>query len=223
LRGAPAGAVPGGGCAAAVPADAGLAGGESAPPENRRGHDALRRQLAGAGAEPRAAGAGRVRRRTAAGVLHRRRRPGMSAALRKCPPHSLEAEQSTLGGLLLDNRAWHELAGQLREEDFYLRRHRLVWRAIGELLRREQPCDFVTVAEHLRQRGELEEAGGLAGLGALAVDTPSAAIVRERAALRGLIAAGQDIAGLGWQPEGRAADLLLEAAQGRLAQVGRTR
>jgi len=154
----------------------------------------------------------------------------MSAALRKCPPHSLEAEQSTLGGLLLDNRAWHELAGQLREEDFYLRRHRLVWRAIGELLRREQPCDFVTVAEHLRQRGELEEAGGLAGLGALAVDTPSAAnvrayaaIVRERAALRGLIAAGQDIAGLGWQPEGRAAELLLEAAQGRLAQVGRTR
>lgn len=151
-------------------------------------------------------------------------------ALPRHPPYSMEAEQSLLGGLLLDNRPWHELGGRLAEEDFYTRDHRLIWRAIGELLRQERPADFVTVSEHLRQRGLLDEAGGLAYLGTLSADTPGAAnalayaaIVRERALQRALIAAGQDIAALGYDPAGRDADQLLDEAQARLARIARTR
>ncbi|HZR35127.1 MAG TPA: DnaB-like helicase N-terminal domain-containing protein, partial [Nevskia sp.] len=126
------------------------------------------------------------------------------APVPKHPPHSIEAEQSVLGGLMLNNRAWFELADQLSEDDFYTEDHRTIWRGIAELLNAGKPADFVTLSEHLRQRGELGEAGGVAYLGTLAADTPSAAnvrayaeIVRERSVLRSLIAAGQDIAELG--------------------------
>ncbi|HZR34963.1 MAG TPA: DnaB-like helicase N-terminal domain-containing protein, partial [Nevskia sp.] len=129
---------------------------------------------------------------------------GKLAPSPKHPPHSIEAEQSVLGGLLLNNRAWYDLADQVSEEDFYTQDHRVIFRAIGELMARNQPCDFVTLSEHLRLQNKLEEAGGVAYLGTLAADTPSAAnvrayaeIVRERSVLRSLIAAGQDIAELG--------------------------
>ncbi len=138
----------------------------------------------------------------------------------KQPPHSLEAEQSVLGGLMLNNRAWFELADQLAEDDFYTQDHRVIFRGMAELLNAARPCDFVTLSEHLRHQGKLEEAGGLAYLGTLAADTPSAAnvrayaeIVRERAVLRSLIAAGQDIAGLGYQPDGRTPGLLIDEAE----------
>ena len=146
------------------------------------------------------------------------------------PPYSMEAEQSLLGGLLLNNRAWHELAERLAEEDFYTRDHRLIWRGIGELLRGGRPADFVTVSEHLRQRGLLDEAGGLAYLGTLCADTPGAAnvaayaaIVRERALQRALIAAGQDIAAMGYAPGERDPDSLIDEAQARIARIARTR
>ncbi|MDR3418615.1 MAG: replicative DNA helicase [Nevskia sp.] len=138
----------------------------------------------------------------------------------KHPPHSIEAEQSVLGGLLLNNRAWYELADQLSEEDFYTQDHRVIFRAIGELMAQNKPCDFVTLSEHLRLQNRLDEAGGLAYLGTLAADTPSAAnirayadIVRERSVLRSLIAAGQDIAELGYQPAGREPGELIDSAE----------
>ncbi len=138
----------------------------------------------------------------------------------KVPPHSIEAEQSVLGGLMLNNRAWFELADQLAEDDFYTQDHRTIFRGMAELLNAARPCDFVTLSEHLRHQNKLEEAGGISYLGTLAADTPSAAnvrayaeIVRERAVLRSLIAAGQDIAGLGYQPDGRPPGSLIDAAE----------
>jgi replicative DNA helicase len=145
---------------------------------------------------------------------------GKLAPSPKQPPHSMEAEQSVLGGLLLNNRAWYELADQISEEDFYTQDHRVIFRAIGELMAQSKPCDFVTLSEHLRQQNRLEDAGGVSYLGTLAADTPSAAnvkayaeIVRERSVLRSLIAAGQDIAELGYQPGGREPSLLIDSAE----------
>ena len=142
------------------------------------------------------------------------------AASPKHPPHSIEAEQSVLGGLLLNNRAWYELVDQVSEEDFYTQDHQLIFRAIGELLNAARPCDFVTLSEHLRHQGRLDDAGGISYLGTLAADTPSAAnikayaeIVRERAVLRSLIATGQDIAELGYQPDGRPPGSLIDVAE----------
>lgn len=144
----------------------------------------------------------------------------MSATAVRQPPHSLEAEQSVLGGLMLDNRAWYDLSDKLSEDDFYTEQHRLVFRAIGGLLSASRPCDFVTLSEQLRHEGLLEQAGGIAYLGELAADTPGAAnirayaeIVRERSVLRSLIAAGQDIAGLGFEPDGREQDTLIDLAE----------
>jgi replicative DNA helicase len=144
-------------------------------------------------------------------------KPGPSP---KQPPNSIEAEQAVLGGLLLNNRAWYELVELVSEDDFYTQDHRLIFHAIGELLNAARPCDFVTLSEHLRHQDKLEEAGGISYLGMLAADTPSAAnikayaeIVRERSVLRSLIAAGQDIAELGYQPDGRVAGTLIDIAE----------
>ena len=145
---------------------------------------------------------------------------GKLAPSPKHPPHSIEAEQSVLGGLLLNNRAWYDLVDQVAEEDFYTQDHRVIFRAIGELLGANKPCDFVTLSEHLRQQNRLDEAGGVSYLGTLAADTPSAAnvrayaeIVRERSVLRSLIATGQDIAELGYQPDGRPSGNLIDVAE----------
>lgn len=136
------------------------------------------------------------------------------------PPHATEAEQSVLGGLLVDNRAWPELANLLREDDFYFGDHRVIFRGIAELLNAGKPCDFVTLTEHLRNQGRLEEVGGQSFIGTLAADTPSAAnirayaeIVTERATQRSLIAAGRDIAELGYQPDGASPEELLAKAE----------
>lgn len=136
------------------------------------------------------------------------------------PPYSIEAEQSVLGGLLLDNRAWNDIADRLAEQDFYRADHQLIWRAICDLIGAARPCDFVTLTEHLRARGQLEDAGGLAYLGTLANDTPSAAnvqayadLVRERSVLRSLVASGGDIAELGYRPDGRDVSELIDYAE----------
>lgn len=141
----------------------------------------------------------------------------------KQPPYSLEAEQSVLGGLMLDNRAWEELAGRLSPEDFYREDHQLIYRALSELVGSSRPCDFVTLSEHLKHQGKLEQAGGLAYLGTLANDTPSAAnvlayadIVRERAVLRGLVSVGGEVAELGYRPDGRSYGDLMDLAEQRI-------
>jgi replicative DNA helicase len=148
------------------------------------------------------------------------------AASPKHPPHSIEAEQSVLGGLLLNNRAWYELIDQVTEEDFYTHDHRVIFHAIGDLLNAGRPCDFVTLSEHLRHQDKLDEAGGISYLGTLAADTPSAAnirayaeIVRERAVLRSLIATGQDIAELGYQPDGREPGTLIDIAEQQVFRI----
>jgi replicative DNA helicase len=138
----------------------------------------------------------------------------------KHPPHSIDAEMSVLGGMMLDNGAGFEVLDTLREGDFYLHAHQLIFASMRDLLSAHKPCDFLTVTEHLRYINKLEEAGGVAYIGTLANDTPSAAntmayaeIVRERSVLRQLISTGQGIADIGFRPEGRNASALLEEAE----------
>jgi replicative DNA helicase len=144
----------------------------------------------------------------------------------RTPPHSPEAEQSVLGGLMLDNRAWDRVADIIVPEDFYRRDHQLIFAVIGELADRGQPCDAVTVSEFLERRDELDKAGGLAYLGQLAKDTPSAAnivayaeIVRERSMLRSLIRVGGEIAASAFAPEGRDAGDLVDDAERRVFEI----
>lgn len=150
----------------------------------------------------------------------------------KLPPHSLEAEQAVLGGLMLDDRAWDEVAGRVTEEDFYREDHRLIFRALAALGEDAQPRDVVTLSEWLRGHDQLEMAGGFSYIGTLANDTPSAAninayadIVRSHSVLRQLIRAGTDISELGFQAQGRGTAELLDEAERmvfRIAeQVGR--
>ena len=158
-------------------------------------------------------------------VLSNRPADFATAAL-KVPPHSIEAEQSVLGGLMLDNAAWDRVADVVSEQDFYRHDHRLIFQAISALSDRARPFDVVTISEWLANHGRLEEAGGLAYLGELARNTPSAAniaayadIVRERAVLRGLIEVGTDIASSGFASEGRSADELLDEAEQRVFEI----
>ena len=138
----------------------------------------------------------------------------------KVPPHSIEAEQAVLGGLMLDNEAWLLIAERVGEQDFYRNDHRLIFRAIGSLANDAKPYDVVTVAEWLESNGELDRAGGLPFIAALAEHTPSAAniaayadIVRARSVLRQLIHAGSRIADSAFVPEGRGVEELLDNAE----------
>ncbi|MGI9311758.1 MAG: replicative DNA helicase [bacterium] len=144
----------------------------------------------------------------------------------KLPPQALEAEQSLLGGLLLDNRKWDEIAGLVAPGDFYHYNHRLIFEAIGGLRADSEPADVVTVGEWLDRAGAIEKAGGFAYLSTLANDTPSAAniltyakIVRDQAVLRALIAAANDISALAYAPAGKDAGKVLEAAEKRVFDI----
>ena len=137
------------------------------------------------------------------------------------PPHSIDAEQSVLGGLLLDNRAWETVSEVCEDNDFYTHTHRIIFRAIKSLMEQEQPVDIVTVSEELEELGQLDEIGGMAYLGDLADMTPSTAnsgayatIVRERSQQRRLIEAASDITQFAYEPEGKnSLDLLSDAEQ----------
>jgi len=138
----------------------------------------------------------------------------------KIPPHSIEAEQSVLGGLMLDNRAWDQIADRLRENDFYRHDHKLIYRVMGRLAEQSKPLDVLTVSESLRELRELDNAGGEVYLFELANNTPSAAnirayadIVRERSVLRQLIATANDIANHAFNPQGRNSVELLDEAE----------
>ncbi len=138
----------------------------------------------------------------------------------KVPPHSQQAEQAVLGGLMLDNSAWDTVADTVSEEDFYRRDHRLIFRAIAQLAEQNQPLDAVTLSEWLEQNRLLNDVGGLTALGALAQNTPSAAnikayadIVRENSVMRQLISVGNQIANSGFVPDGRDSGALLDNAE----------
>lgn len=148
----------------------------------------------------------------------------------RTPPYSIEAEQAVLGGLLIAPTAWDNVADVVRSPDFYRPDHRLIFDGIGALAASGKPCDVVTVSEYLERIGRLEDAGGLAYLGTLARDTPTAAnvrayaeIVRERSLLRQLITVGTDIAASVFNNEGTSArDLVDRAEQGvfQIAEAG---
>lgn len=144
----------------------------------------------------------------------------------KTPPHSIEAEQSVLGGLMLDNEAWMLVGDKLTEEDFYRQDHRLIFRSIAWLAGNQKPLDVITLSEWLKENEQLEDAGGLSYLATMAKDTPSAAnisayadIVREKSILRQLITVGTDIADSGYRTEGRDSKQLLDEAEKNVFQI----
>jgi replicative DNA helicase len=144
------------------------------------------------------------------------------------PPHSLEAEQSVLGGLMLDNAAWDRAGDLLVEGDFYRHEHRVIYAAVASLIAACKEADVLTVYEWLKAAGKAEAAGGLVYLNALAQSVPSAAnvrryaeIVRERALLRQLAAAADRIATSAFNPQGRSATEILDAAASVLGELER--
>ena len=144
----------------------------------------------------------------------------------KVPPHNIEAEQAVLGGLLLDNRAWDKIADVVDEHDFYRQDHRLIFRSIAVLAEIDKPLDIITLSEWLENRDELENAGGLAYLGTLAKDTPSAAniraygeIVREKSILRQLISIGTEITDDGFNAGDRSSKELLDEAEKKIFEI----
>ncbi|MBL8377089.1 MAG: replicative DNA helicase [Burkholderiales bacterium] len=144
----------------------------------------------------------------------------------KVPPHSIEAEQSTLGGLLLDNQSWDRIGDLLRDDDFYRADHRLIWRHISRLIEKGRPADVITVFESLDAEKKADEAGGLAYLNALAQNTPSSAnirgyaqIVRDRSVLRKLLVATDEISGLVFNRQGREVRQILDEAESRVFQI----
>ena len=144
----------------------------------------------------------------------------------KLPPHSVEAEQSVLGGLLLDASALDKIADLVTDDDFYRHEHRLIFRQIVRLSEWAKPVDVITVAEALEIAGELDKVGGLPYLGSLAQNVPSAAnirrygeIVRERSIMRKLAEVGADIADSAFNPAGRDAAELLDEAEGKVFEI----
>lgn len=148
----------------------------------------------------------------------------------KMPPHSIEAEQSVLGGLMLDNEAWDRVAEKVVEQDFYLRAHRFIFAAMSRLAEASQPIDIITVSEDLEANQQLDDVGGFAYLGEIAKNTPSAAnilayadIVRERAVVRDMISVAHDIADAGYDPQGRNSAELLDFAETKVFKIAEQR
>jgi replicative DNA helicase len=144
----------------------------------------------------------------------------------RTPPHSVEAEQSVLGGLLLDNSAWDRIGDRISSEDFYRHDHRLIFQQIARLIDQNRPADTVTVFEGLQGAGQAGDCGGLPYLNSLAQNTPSAAnirryaeIVHERAILRRLVAVGEEIAVSALEPQGRDAKQVLDEAEGKVFRI----
>lgn len=148
----------------------------------------------------------------------------------KIPPNSIQAEQSVLGGLMLDNQTWDSVADKVVEIDFYRRDHQLIFRTIEKLAEQQIPFDVITISETLEATGELETVGGLPYLGMLAKDTPSAAnivsyanIVRDRSVLRQLIHVGTQISDSAFNTEGRDTADLLEHAEREVFKIAEQR
>ena len=144
----------------------------------------------------------------------------------KLPPHSVEAEQSVLGGLLLEATALDKITDLVQPDDFYRQEHRLIFRQIVRLSEQAKPVDVITVAEALEIAGELDKVGGLPYLGGLAQNVPSAAnirrygeIVRERSIMRKLAEVGSDIASSAYNPTGRDAAQLLDEAESKVFEI----
>ncbi|WP_295979977.1 replicative DNA helicase [uncultured Variovorax sp.] len=145
----------------------------------------------------------------------------------RIPPHSIEAESSVLGGLLLDNGAWDRMGDLLVDGDFYRHEHKLIYAAIGGLINASKPADVITVYEQLQNLGKADEIGGLVYLNSLAQYVPSASnirryaeIVRERSILRKLVSASDEIATNAFNPQGKAVDKILDEAEQKIFNIG---
>ena len=148
----------------------------------------------------------------------------------KVPPHSIEAEQSVLGSMLIDPESWDKVAELVTDTDFYNRSHQTIYSAITRLLNRSAPVDLITVSEELEKHDELENAGGFAYLGELAKNTPSSAnvvsyaqIISERAITRELIGVAHEIAEVGYNPEGRDSADILDLAESKVFEIAERR
>ncbi|KAB2823837.1 replicative DNA helicase [Aliivibrio finisterrensis] len=158
------------------------------------------------------------------------RKPDAQVDALKVPPHSLEAEQSVLGGLLLDNERWDTVAEKVVAGDFYSRPHRLIFESVKSILENSMPLDLITLSEHLERHEKLDSVGGFAYLADLAKNTPSAAninayadIVRERAMVRNLIGVANEIADAGYDPQGRTSEDLLDMAESKVFAIAEER
>jgi len=145
----------------------------------------------------------------------------------RIPPHSLEAESSVLGGLLLDNSAWDRVSDLVKDNDFYRHEHKLVYAAVATLVNASKPADVITVFEQLQSLGKADEVGGLAYLNSLAQYVPSAAnirryaeVVRERAILRKLLTASDEIATNAFNPQGKSVAKILDEAEQKIFNIG---
>ena len=148
----------------------------------------------------------------------------------KVPPHSIEAEQSVLGGLMLDNQAFDRVAELVVSQDFYTRTHKLIFEAMTALAEIGDPIDLITISESLEKNNQLSGIGGFAYLAEIAKNTPSAAnidayasIVRERAVVREMIGVANEIAEAGFNPEGRTSHDLLDLAESKVFKIAEQR
>ncbi len=153
--------------------------------------------------------------------------PDRQLAQLRIPPHSLEAESSVLGGLLLDNSAWDRMGDILSDGDFYRYEHRLVFTAVRALVNSNRAADVITVFEHMQSQGKAEEVGGLAYLNSLAQYVPSSAnirryaeIVRERSILRKLVSVSDEIATSALNTMGRPVPNILDEAEQKIFNIG---
>ncbi len=153
--------------------------------------------------------------------------PDRQIAQLRIPPHSIEAESSVLGGLLLDNASWDRVGDLLADGDFYRYEHRLIFEAVAALVNASKPADVITVYEHLQNQGKGEEIGGLAYLNSLAQYVPSAGnirryaeIVRERSILRKLVGASDEIATNAFNPKGRPVAEIVDEAEQKIFNIG---
>jgi len=144
----------------------------------------------------------------------------------KLPPHSIEAEQSLLGGLLIDNSALDQINDIVSPKDFYRQDHRLIFTHINEILNLDNPADVITVAESLEKKSELASVGGIAYLGSLAENMPSVAnirgyakIIRDNSVLRNLISVGSDIVEGAFSPQGKDAQALLDEMEQKIFSI----
>ncbi|MEW7849297.1 replicative DNA helicase [Massilia aurea] len=144
----------------------------------------------------------------------------------RIPPHSIEAEQSVIGGLLRDNAAWDRIADFMNAEDFYRYDHRIIFEQMVRLINGGKPADVITVYEACNQLGKADDVGGLQYLNAMAQNTPSAAnirryaeIVRDRGILRKLITVADEISGNAFNPQGKEVKQMLDEAESKIFAI----
>lgn len=148
----------------------------------------------------------------------------------KIPPYSLEAEQSMLGGLMLDNTQWEYVYLQVSSEDFFNYAHRIIFNEMQSLSELNKPIDLITLSESLENKGKLKLVGGFSYLAELSKNVPSvsniaayADIVHERSVIRSMVSVANEIADAGYHPQGRSSDELLDLAESLIFQISRNK